>query len=86
MDAGPNIVCVSYFSKNIKHSLSTKQWMGTWLIQAGLGKDYKGGREEGWAPPSVYRALDTLSPEWFTTPTAIRLWENGYGSLNVLRF
>ena len=39
------------------------------------GKVYKGGEREGWVQPSIYRALDTVSPYQFTTPTTTLLWD-----------
>ena len=54
-----------------KLSLSTQQKMGTFFE---LGKD-KAAKGEGWAPPFISCAQDTVGFYPPTAPTAIRLWD-----------
>ena len=54
-----------------KLSLSTQQKMGI-FFELGKAKAAKG---EGWAPPFISCAQDTVGPLTPTAPTAIRLWD-----------
>ena len=57
------------FAATGKLSLSTQQKMGTFFE---LGKD-KAAKGEGWAPPFISCAQDTVGLLTLTAPTAIRL-------------
>ena len=75
----PKVAVSREFEARLRHaatgklSLSTQQKMGTFFE---LGKD-KAAKGEGWAPPFISCAQDTVGPLTHTAPTAItcRLWD-----------
>ena len=76
---GAEVAVKRKFEAGLRHettgklSLSAKQKMGT-FFELGKAKAAKG---EGWAPPSISCAQDTvgLYPPTPTVPMVIRLWE-----------